>query len=81
MNEKEHVHWFCPTCDAKVMKYVKIEKQFEERCEEFHKKVEHRINQLKVDIKAKVDETRVVEMIKKANIKNPQIKSLMKLWR
>ena len=31
---------------------------------------EHRINQLEVDIKAKVDETRVSEMIKEANIKH-----------
>ena len=38
MNEKEHIHWFCPTCDAKVMKNLKI------------------------------DETRVREMIKEANI-------------
>ena len=68
INEKEHIHWFCPPCDAKVMKNLKIENNCEERCEEFLKKVEHRISQLEVDIKAKVDETR--EIIKEANIEH-----------
>ena len=70
INEKEHIHWFCPPCDVKVMKNLKIENNCEERCEEFLKKVEHRISQLEVDIKAKVDETRVSEIIKEANIEH-----------
>ena len=36
MNEIEHIHWFCPPCDVKVVKTLKIEKKnCEERCEEF----------------------------------------------
>ena len=30
MNEKEHIQWFCPPCDAKVMKNLKIEKSCED---------------------------------------------------
>ena len=27
MYEKVHIHWFCPPCDAKVIKNLKIEKK------------------------------------------------------
>ena len=31
MNEKEHIHWFCPTCDAKVMKNLtRVREMFKE---------------------------------------------------
>ena len=72
MTDKPQIHWFCPPCDTKVMKNLKNEKSCKERCQKFLKKVEERIIELEKEIRTKVDETRVSEMIKEAKLeKNP----------
>ena len=66
------MHWFCPPCDTKVMEYFLNEERCEERCQKFLKKVEERIVEVEKEIRTKVDETRVGEMIKEAKLdKNP----------
>ncbi|KAH3786673.1 hypothetical protein DPMN_164781 [Dreissena polymorpha] len=49
-------HWFCPSCDAKVMRNVKQERDIEERCAAWMNKMEIR--------KVKLEE----EMLKKSGL-------------
>ena len=58
------------------MKNLKNKKSCEDRCQKFLKKVEERIIELEKEIRTKVDETRVSEMIKEAKLeKKTQAKS------
>ena len=67
MTAKTEIHWICPPCE-KVMKNIKHENTCDERCEIFLKKVEERIAHLEKELKSKVDEKRVNELIPEANL-------------
>ena len=75
MTDKLQIHWFCPPCDTKVMINLKNKKSCEESFKKFLKKVEESIIELEKEIRTKVDETRVIEMIKEAQLEKTQAKS------
>lgn len=47
------LHWFCPKCESKVMKNVRLDHELEERCSEFCKAMETRVVKLEKEIKDK----------------------------
>ncbi|CAG2233467.1 unnamed protein product [Mytilus edulis] len=57
------LHWFCPSCDSKVMKNIKSDREIEERCSEFMKKMEDRITSLESEMKTKVNSEQVKEIL------------------
>ena len=57
--KKYHLHWFCAHCEDMVMKNIKNDRKTEERCKEFLKKFEARIDALEGKIASKVDEKQV----------------------
>ena len=72
------LHWFCPKCESKVMKNVRLDHDLEARCSEFCKAVETRVaklekeipdkasvsqlTKLETDIKGKADTKRVTDL-------------------
>ena len=68
-SEYEHfhmpsLHWFRPSCEGKVMKNLKSDREVEARCSEFLQKMEDRINRLKEEMKTKATEQQVKDIIK-----------------
>ncbi|VDI16471.1 Hypothetical predicted protein [Mytilus galloprovincialis] len=57
------LHWFCPSCDSKVMKNIKSDREIEERCSEFMKKMEDRITSFESEMKTKVNPEQVKEIL------------------
>ena len=47
------LHWFCPKCESKVMKNVRLDHELEARCNEFCKAMETRVVKLEKEIKDK----------------------------
>ena len=45
------LHWFCPSCEDRVMKNLRTEKEIETRCAEFLLKMENRLVKLECDMK------------------------------
>ena len=39
-SKRSDLHWYCPPCEEKSMKNLKIEKEIEERCKEYFSKYE-----------------------------------------
>jgi len=60
------LHWFCPTCEAKVLKSLKMDQEVEARCSEFMKAMEGRVARLESDMKEKASVTQVEGMIAEA---------------
>ncbi len=58
------IHWFCPTCEPKAIKNIRIEKEVKERCSEFLKKMENRVKHLEDEIVKKVTKDQVQEVVK-----------------
>lgn len=46
LGKRNDFHWYCPPCQEKVAKNIKIEKEIEERCKEHLAKYEDRLNKL-----------------------------------
>lgn len=49
------LHWFCPTCEDKVMKNICTDREIETRCAAFLQAMESRVDRLENEIKKKVD--------------------------
>ena len=58
------LHWYCPSCEEKVMKNLRTDREVEKRCSEFMQKMEGRIKTLEIKIESKVNSEEVVEIVK-----------------
>ena len=67
------LHWYCPSCEEKAMKNLRIDREVEKRCSEFMQKMEDKIKTLESKIESKVNSEevsvkRIVDESGKANI-------------
>ena len=62
-NKRSDLHWYCPPCEEKTMKNIKIEKEIEDRCKEFFSKYENRLEALESEVRKKVDMSTGKDMI------------------
>ena len=42
LGKRSDFHWYCPPCEEKAMRSLKIEKEIEERCKDYFSKYERR---------------------------------------
>jgi hypothetical protein len=59
------LHWYCPSCEEKVMKNLRTDREVEKRCSEFMQKMEDRIKTLEIKIESQVNSEEVVEIVKR----------------
>jgi hypothetical protein len=52
--ERSDLHWYCPPCEEKAMKNLKIEKEVEERCNKYFSKYEKRLDEMENKLDKKV---------------------------
>ncbi|VDI37659.1 Hypothetical predicted protein [Mytilus galloprovincialis] len=57
------LHWFCAACETKVMKNLRTDHEVEARCAKFLEAMEGRVSKLEEQIKNKVDESKVKDLI------------------
>lgn len=57
------LHWFCPSCEEKVMKSLRTDREVEQRCSEFMKQMEGRIKTLEDEMKTKVNSNQVKDIV------------------
>ena len=63
---RSDIHWYCPPCEEKAIKSIRIEKEIEERCKVFlEKNGKQSGGTRKKTISKKVEETQVRAMIEK----------------
>ena len=65
-SKRSDLHWYCPPCEEKAMKNLKIEKEIEERCKEYISKYEKRLDALKQEVNKKADVPKVKELIEES---------------
>ena len=53
-NKRSDLHWYCPPCEEKTMKNIKIEKEIEDRCKEIFSKYEKRLEALESEVRKKL---------------------------
>ena len=63
LGKRNDVHWYCPPCQEKVAKNIKMEKEIEERCKDHFAMYEDRLNKLEKAIAKKPDIEKVKSMI------------------
>ena len=68
------LHWFCSSCEEKVMKNIRVDREVETRCKEFMKSMENRISDIEKKLEEKVDESRLREVVNDI-IKNNSVTS------
>ena len=56
-------HWYCPPCEVKAVKSIKIEKDIEERCKAYFELYEQKLKELEDKIDSKPDVETVKQMI------------------
>ena len=66
LSKRSDLHWYCPPCEEKAMKNLKIEKEIEERCKEYFSKYEKRLDALEQEVNKKVDVPKVKELIEES---------------
>lgn len=66
LSKRSDLHWYCPPCEEKAMKNLKIEKEIEDRCKEYFSKYEKRIDTLEQEVKKKADIPKVKELIEES---------------
>ena len=64
MSKRQDIHWYCPPCEEKTLKNLKIEKEVQERCKEYYEKLEGRITNIEKKLEEKADKSDVVKIIK-----------------
>lgn len=62
-NNRSDCHWYCPPCEKKAMKNLKIERDIEERCKAYFEQYEQRLKELEEKIDSKPDVETVKQMI------------------
>jgi hypothetical protein len=65
-SKRSDLHWYCPPCEEKSMKNLKIEKEIEERCKEYFSKYEKRLDALEQEVNKKADVSKVKELIEES---------------
>ena len=62
LTKRSDLHWYCPPCEEKAMKNLKIEKEVEERCNKYFSKYEKRLDEMenKLDKKVELDEVKAL---------------------
>lgn len=55
-------HWYCPSCEEKAVKNIRIDKEIEDRCNEYFKKYENRLKAVEEEVAKKpgVDEVKAM---------------------
>jgi hypothetical protein len=66
LSKRSDLHWYCPPCEEKAMKNLKIEKEIEERCKEYFSKYEKRLDALEHEVNKKADVPKVKELIEES---------------
>lgn len=66
LSKRKDFHWYCPPCEEKAMRNIKIEKEIEERCRDYFEKYEERLNDLEKEIANKPDTESVKKMIEES---------------
>lgn len=70
LTKRSDLHWYCPPCEEKAMKNLKIEREVESRCKEYFAKIEARLDKIEMNLDKKADVTQVKEMIEEKEKKN-----------
>ena len=65
LTKRSDLHWYCPPCEEKAMKNLKIEKEVEERCNKYFSKYEKRLNEMENKLDKKVEQDEVKALIQK----------------
>ena len=55
--EHPHCHWFCSECEAPALKSVQTDMEIEERCSEFMKVYDERLQKVETDLTNKAEKT------------------------
>lgn len=63
LSKRSDLHWYCPPCEEKAMKNLKIEKEIEDRCKEYFSKYEKRLDALEQEVNEKAEVPKVKELI------------------
>ena len=76
--KRSDLHWYCPPCEEKAVKSIRIEKEIEERCKDYFSKFEKRLNDLEEKISQKTSVEDVQKLIKESeksgvSVENVQI--------
>ena len=64
--KRSDLHWYCPPCEEKAVKSIRIEKEIEERCKDYFSKFEKRLNDLEEKISQKTSVEDVQNLIKES---------------
>lgn len=60
------LHWFCPSCEEKVIKNLRTDRDIEQRCAAFMERMEERVKTLEIQIEKKTDIEKVEEIVNEA---------------
>ena len=62
LTKRSDLHWYCPPCEEKARKNLKIEKEVEERWNKYFSKYEKRLDEMenKLDKKVELDEVKAL---------------------
>ena len=63
LNKRPDLHWYCPPCEGKALRSIKIEKEIEERCRDYFNKYEERLVKVESELEQKTSEDQVKAMI------------------
>ena len=63
------LHWYCPKCESKVIKKLRIDQEIEARCNEYFKIIDSRVTKIEKVLNEKPNVVQVESMIADA-IKN-----------
>ena len=63
LGKRKDFHWYCPPCEEKALRNIKIEKEIEERCRDYFDRYEKCLSALEETITEKPDKETVSKMI------------------
>lgn len=76
LTKRTDMHWYCPPCEGKAMKNIRVEQEIEERCKAYFEKYEARLTELEKAVAKKPDIEEVEKMLNtKADIE--QVKEIV----
>ena len=55
--EHPHCHWFCSECEAPALKSVQTDMESEDRCKEYMKAYDERLEKIETDLTTKAEKT------------------------
>ena len=63
LGKRKDFHWYCPSCEEKALRNIKMEKEIEERCRDYFDRYEKCLSALEEAITEKPDKETVRKMI------------------